>query len=814
MPNYLSTDPSAGLTTAPKYLSTDPSAGTGYLSTDPAAGLKPADEEQSLLGKVLAAPGAFGSAVRGGIKGGLEEGLGGVLSGMKEGFTIDPSKQVYSSDLLKDQGVLTDSPWWLRAGAGLALDVATDPLSYALFTKPIAAGLGAAAKLTRLDKGAKAVKQAVGSTALAQDLGKKFIPHFDAPNIKPLAGAGPTYREQRGLLQMRQEGAQNIGRLEGETFAKTLNPKHFEDIPDVLEGTFKGVLTPELQADAAKVKQFLEARATRETGASVLDPARLKQDYFTYLMPKRSGITAGEEVFGRQITAANRFNKERQLKSWAEAKAAGAETDLTKVLGGRASAGEKAAVTADWVGEMAKQFGTATKQPGFRPVKVTGIIEKSSLAKQLENVHFPEEVAADLERVFHLDAKKSGALGKMFDAVTGNWKALATRANPGFSIRNALSNAWLLSAAGMEPHEVINGLLRRALPRKGLDIAGKSNDEVVKLAQQWGVLGTGHLHELQGSERIVSKIPGIKQLGKAADKIENDARLTLFHWGLGKGLSPEQAALNVRKYLFNYNELTDTEKNIRRYAIPFYTWMRKSAPVVAESYLQNPKLWSRTNSLVQALQSSAKDAGTFIPDKNLPEYMRDDIQLNLGFTPEGGSTTMANPFPVTEVSKWASPMTNLGASLSPWLKVPAEYLTNKSLFTGGNIAPELQRGVEPSWAGPKAATAPGAGLVGAALGYPTFKGKQQVPVVADYALSQIPFVGPRVLATGTELAEGNVSGAVERIAGLTKTRDAAEVTKSKQRAFKQRVAENKAKQSIGKRSKSRLDELADRVGAM
>jgi len=57
----------------------------------------------------------------------------------------------------------------------------------------------------------------------------------------------------------------------------------------------------------------------------------------------------------------------------------------------------------------------------------------------------------------------------------------------------------------------------------------------------------------------------------------------------GRGMTPEQAQASVKRYLFDYNELTPFERDWMKALIPFYTWMRKNIPLQVHQLTQHPQ---------------------------------------------------------------------------------------------------------------------------------------------------------------------------------------------------------------------------------
>lgn len=751
-------------------------------------------ESNSFLDKVLHVVNAPGAAVAAGAK---AYGAGEDISdAMASQFKLS-GPQTNWRDVLKQEGILEGSPL-AQTALGFAGDVVLDPTNL-IPVGAVTKGLKMLGKVPGAAKAGKALKE----TSIAQDLGTKFIPHFEAPTTMPLSGVGPTYREQKTLLQMRQGGAATAQKKEIFNLLKGVNEADRKAIPDIIEGTAQAANAAQAKA-AQDVQAYLAKLAQREIAAGTLDPANVLQNYISYVLPKGA---MGKEVWARGVTAKSRFSKPRNLQNWTQAVAAGADPDPLKALQVRASVGGKAAATGEWMADVATKFGHATKlAPDFRKVTVPGVVKTSPLGQMLENTYFPPDVAKDLMRVMHISNEGRGAIAEMAQKVTGMWKGLATAANPGFHLRNFISNGWLMSVSGMSPAQV-TAALARGTTKKGITAAR------LQEAEKFGIFSGGHFGEFQeqAAQTIAGKLNLPKRYMTAArgvgDTVEHGARLGMFDHFRRQGLSPEEAAMKVRNYLFNYDELTDFEKGIRRYAVPFYTWTRKAAPLVAQSLVDNPKLWARTNDAIVALENAAKDTGSY--EELMPEWAKDDIQLPAG---AGGLRSMGNPFPMTELNRMpgsqdegtARYLQRQASMLAPMLKIPAELTFNTQLFTGFPIARDPLFGVKGEYTQTQPAYSPIGKAAGAALGYGTEKGRQTAPAILDYAAQQLPFFGSTFASpvqTGMKKGPG---AALEDFIGMTSTKTGAE--RQEQRT---KLA---AKKKKADKTKSRLDRLAARVG--
>jgi hypothetical protein len=89
----------------------------------------------------------------------------------------------------------------------------------------------------------------------------------------------------------------------------------------------------------------------------------------------------------------------------------------------------------------------------------------------------------------------------------------------------------------------------------------------------------------------------------AGAKVENFHRMAHFIGELRKGKTPWEAAMSVKKYFFNYNELTNFERSVMRRVFPFYTWSRKNIPLQLEALITQPGKYGQLGRVVEAMQS-------------------------------------------------------------------------------------------------------------------------------------------------------------------------------------------------------------------
>lgn len=83
--------------------------------------------------------------------------------------------------------------------------------------------------------------------------------------------------------------------------------------------------------------------------------------------------------------------------------------------------------------------------------------------------------------------------------------------------------------------------------------------------------------------------------------IENNARMALFLDGIDKGLTPAAAGSRVKKFLFDYSDLTPFEDRNIRSISRFYTFMRKNTELQMRMLVSQPGTVWNTQKLIDAI---------------------------------------------------------------------------------------------------------------------------------------------------------------------------------------------------------------------
>jgi hypothetical protein len=300
--------------------------------------------------------------------------------------------------------------------------------------------------------------------------------------------------------------------------------------------------------------------------------------------------------------------------------------------------------------------------------------------ESLNNITAPDiAVRADIAQLF-TDAARMGDkqfAGVVRQAVNDYIKFSKAYlvARPGFHVRNGLSNAFTVVAAGANLEAIRTGPYLSTAINRGLK-AGKTPEQIAEslvdnyLSQQRGfVFGRTPVVDLKGAsafsstpgearEAIVRALTdainysgstgfgqfgeiaeavgktnrGFLQAGDPANKlsagfgkvlqksrefgtgIEDVSRFTLTWDGLLKGLTPQQAIARTNKYLIDYGDYSKLDK-FGRLIFPFWTFMTRNAPMQLELMLTNPKVYAQYNAFRRNLEDtrSEEEGGVAIP---------------------------------------------------------------------------------------------------------------------------------------------------------------------------------------------------------
>lgn len=688
--------------------------------------------------KVVNTPGAFTRSL---IKEGVDSEAGVDWGRVLEGSWKDQTEGI---DLLDEMGLAPQEGDGFgrkaaRFALGLGADILTDPLSYVSggITGALKVGLPFAKGAQVTSKGlVKAAKLPQAFKALrATSIGQKTIePLADAAGkmFSTTYGRNPELVEGVNALQNRvtrrtQELSTSLRDIakrhdltpdeqnlltrfaEEPTIRDTVQVRpQVRQAFDELEGIKKGVITdPEVQR-------------------GILTEGTLRENYHPHINIAKEADKL--LVFGRKISAEDLNTTRREIEGTVESinaeRAAMGKAPLfdpnaltsTFVRGSKAI---RAVEGYDFVEGVLQRFGKKVDDLATEagidakslqvPAGYT-VWEGTGNLKQLGKVVLPDDVARELEHVqkFYINATDEGtqAFLKAFDWLTSKWKPFVTLRNPAFHVNNLIGNAWNMYLGGIDPHKLPTKLAQGFDVLKGKDGAIKTAfgtldyNQVRGLAMDHGVLGHTFLGGNQvdemrkalagelGAETKKWYQKWIDDLGKAAGmNIEESSKLALFIDQLQNGSAKDlqelasQAALHTKKYLFDYSDLTQFEKNVLRRVFPFIAWTRKNIPLQVSELLAQPGKYARLEQIRHNADNLTEDDGS-----PRPQFLQE--ALKTPFKTGDGAPIYFNPrLPAQDLARLApgdSGREMLGM-LNPLLKVPLELATGQNFFTGRDI---------------------------------------------------------------------------------------------------------------------------------
>jgi len=153
----------------------------------------------------------------------------------------------------------------------------------------------------------------------------------------------------------------------------------------------------------------------------------------------------------------------------------------------------------------------------------------------------------------------------------------------------------------------------------------------------------------------------------------------LFIKHIRRGLTPEDAAMRVKKFLFDYSNLAPAEKAFFRRVIPFWTFFRRNVPLQVETLLTNP-------------------GRIAIQSKILQERVNEQNRLSMQYVNGSWIRTNKQGDELTVVSGVDLPWKQLhyfdvltgntkrtrelGGMVAPLIKMPIEYTMGGDIYSG------------------------------------------------------------------------------------------------------------------------------------
>ena len=181
------------------------------------------------------------------------------------------------------------------------------------------------------------------------------------------------------------------------------------------------------------------------------------------------------------------------------------------------------------------------------------------------------------------------------------WKKGVTIYNPGWHVQNFFQNKaqnyFALGNKAFMPQTDAKNILKtiKGKDAKSVNINGMSNNELAKLANDLGVVDSFGDDIQLAQNGFLGKLENSWVMQKPQE-IEKNARL--HHWleQMKNGMTPEEAARSVNKYLYDYSKENKFDRAIK-HVDPFWTFHKNNARMLTTSAIEHP---SRMNNIMRA----------------------------------------------------------------------------------------------------------------------------------------------------------------------------------------------------------------------
>lgn len=258
----------------------------------------------------------------------------------------------------------------------------------------------------------------------------------------------------------------------------------------------------------------------------------------------------------------------------------------------------------------------------------------------VKGVAVPQEVADYVARRY--SKATPSLLSKVNDRALSFWKAGKTiYSGFAYHVRNLLSNQILAdftTGAGLPATLAGYGRAVKAYLGKGsakdmaylqeMKDAGVIGRQTMSRGLEElkpGVFGTGKsVKEIVKSKDVIAGAKGLLNAPKDFQRAsEETAKLNVYTWFREHGSSVEEAAKKAEEAIFSPYNISQTERGLTKNIIPFYSFARQAAPLVAKTYVKNPGALTKYDKFKTAVEGlSPNDRST-----NLPESMSGAIRL-------------------------------------------------------------------------------------------------------------------------------------------------------------------------------------------
>lgn len=471
--------------------------------------------------------------------------------------------------------------------------------------------------------------------------------------------------------------------VENPVARELVKDKKITGLADELEDLFKNMKVSEKEVGVLKGElqdYFPHIKSKESLGKRVNDFFNPKK-YSTTL-----GAAKGRRIQGTVADINEKFGKEFF------------QSNPVMAYAQRGLASSKAITAKEFLDDVGKKFFVNAEDAPMRFAESTNPLFKGMKAE-------PEVIRAIDKYMTGIKPDELNVIVRGFDKMQNWWKAQVL-ISPAYHSRNMFSNFWNNWLAGVK-NPILYDKARGIQSNKDLNKVVMTTDAGETMtrgalraeARRQGVIGKG-FYGADIQTALADRLGPIKKRAKeiggwmpwkqdnvlfktnraVGSAIEDNARLANYLHQRQIGMSPEDAARTVKKFLFDYEDLSDTEKNILKRVLPFYTWTRKNIPLQLEQLAMQPEKYAAVPKIINAWEEGIPDPKE---EKYMSSYIKDNVPVKMRTNEKGNVEyfLMGNWLPSASAIDFLSqPFENIRNMVTPFVKTPIELWANKSMF--------------------------------------------------------------------------------------------------------------------------------------
>lgn len=337
-----------------------------------------------------------------------------------------------------------------------------------------------------------------------------------------------------------------------------------------------------------------------------------------------------------------------------------------------------------------------------------GLASLKAYLKENNTFYMEPRVASLFSRV-STKSKDVNALVNMVDKFNNVFKKYSTL-SPGYLLRNFTGNMFNSYLSGMPVSQIV------PYTTKATKLLNKTDDLIQKVAkggeaalsevdlQDWNLIkqfyeggfsrvGTAardlesvqESFKLGGKYNIVNKASqGIIKANEATDAVNRMALLMYANDDVAKGgkylskLGVETPIDAVKYALMDPSNLSETEQNVIKKIIPFYTFTKQNLMFQATNLIKNT---AKYRNVMKALEDSYNDLG----EDSYYDYQKSNMQIPIPWATddEGNQLFLKTNLPLSDLGEiLENPLQRVVSSTTPLIRTPFELATGTSTFTG------------------------------------------------------------------------------------------------------------------------------------